>query len=111
MSLAIEPAWVPKGYAVSTPAAAETLASPDTGTGHVAALAAGANTMVITPSGAGIFFTTDGSTTPSATAGGYIPTDVTRAFVNARDIITNFKMVQTAATATTHIEWYAAPGG
>jgi len=109
MSIAIEGAWVPKGYAVSTPAAAETLASPDTGTGHVAALAAGANTMVITPSGAGIFFTTDGSTTPSATAGGYIPTGVTRAFVCCRDVIVNFKMVQAAATATTYIEYYQAP--
>ena len=104
-------AWVPKGYAVSTPATAEDLNSPDTGTTATAALAAGANTMVITPSGAGLYFTTDGSTTPSATAGGYIPVGVTRAFVNCRDIIKNFKSVQTGATTTSYIEWYQSPGG
>lgn len=104
-------AWEPRGYAVYTPAAAEDLSTPDTGTGYVAALAAGANTIVLTPSGAGIWFTTDGSTTPDATHGGYIPTGVTRSFTNMRTAIKAFKMVQSAATATVYVEYYQAPNG
>lgn len=111
MGLAIEPEWVPKGHALFTPATAEDLSTPDAGIGYVAALAAGANVLVVTPSGAGLYFTTDGVTPASNAACGYIPVGVTRSFANMRTAINLMKWVQTGATTTAYCEWYQAPGG
>jgi hypothetical protein len=111
MGLAIDPEWVPRGYANFSPSSVETLATPDTGIGWAAARALGANTAVITPRVNALYFTTDGSTTPDATHGGYIPVGVTRSFANMATALSNMQIVQDTGATIVHLEWYQAPGG